>query len=105
MEYYYDKQKKECYALAVTNLSQLANFYTEKIVRLRSQIENKLSTGQSYEQSQNYSQALLEYHSCYPLFRELEKAHAVLIASNTHEVFSELDQEFLLILVNLSFLF
>jgi hypothetical protein len=94
MEYYYDKKKKECYALAVTDLTQLTDFNSKKIVRLRSQIENHLSIGQSYEQSLHYSQALSEYLACYPLFRKLEKAHAVLSVSKTNIVFSELDHEF-----------
>ncbi len=94
MEYYYDKKKKVCYALAVTDLKKLSDINSEKIVRLRSQIENHLSIGQSYEKSLHYSQALSEYLTCYPLFRELENAHAVLSVSKTNSVFSELNHEF-----------
>jgi hypothetical protein len=60
---------------------------------LRSQIQTHLENGKQYDETGQRTKALEEYLACYPLFRQLEEAEAILTSAETEvdKSFSELE--------------
>ncbi|MFQ5653001.1 MAG: DUF4384 domain-containing protein [bacterium] len=83
LETFYDKKKKLCYAFAYVGRERLARFYGDKADGFRKEIRAHLAAGKWYEEGGQRTKALDEYLACYPLFRQLEEAQAVLSSSQS----------------------
>ena len=89
----YDDGEEMSYALAAVPRDRLATLYGEKEAALRKEIRQHLATGKQIEESGSKTKALDEYLACYPLFRELEEAQAILLVARTaaNDTFEELE--------------
>ena len=92
---YFDDDEEMSYALAYVAREKLATIYGEKETKLRKEIRQRLDTGKRYEEQGARPKALDEYLLCYPLFRQLEEAQAILLAAKTStmKAFEELEGE------------
>ncbi|MEX2088194.1 MAG: LPP20 family lipoprotein, partial [Bacteroidota bacterium] len=93
VESFFDDDEEISYALAFVAKGKLANGYGEKETALRKEIRQRLEAGKKFELSGTKGKALEEYLACYPLFRQLEEAQAILLAVRTTDmnVFDELE--------------
>ena len=90
---FYDDDEETAYALATAQRDRLAKVNGEKEIAKRKEIRQHLISGRKLEESGSKTKALDEYLACYPLFRELEEAQAVLLLSRTagSDAFEELE--------------
>lgn len=95
VETYYDDGEDISYAFAYTSREKLSSVYREKATQLRREIRQRLESGKRYEESRQKTKALDEYLACYPLFRQLEEAQAILTAagSSMTDAFQELEND------------
>jgi len=95
LETFYDDDEEMSYALAVASREHLAGLYKEKESKLRRDIHQRLEAGKGYEDQGQKTKALDEYLACYPLFRRLEEAQAILLAATTRRMiaFAEIEKE------------
>ncbi|HCA78698.1 MAG TPA: hypothetical protein DEP53_03085 [Bacteroidetes bacterium] len=83
---FYDDDEEMSYALAYVSRAHLASLYKEKESKLRKSIRQSLDAGKTDEEQGLKTKALDEYLACYPLFRQLEEAQAILLAVRTGTV-------------------
>jgi len=90
---FYDEDGEMAYALATARRDQLAKVYGEKELAIRKEIRQHLVSGRKLEETGSKTKALDEYLACYPLFRELEEAQAILLVARTaaNDTFEELE--------------
>lgn len=91
---YYDDDEDISYALAYASRESLARIYGERVTGLRREIRLRLESGRRYEDRGERTKGLDEFLACFPLFRQLEEAQAILMAagSSESEVFDELEK-------------
>lgn len=94
VETFYDDGDDISYALAYASRRNLSTVYQDRAIKLRSEIRQHVESGGRYEESGAKTKALDEYLACYPLFRQLEDAQAILTAvgSSVNAVFDELEK-------------
>ena len=80
---FYDDDEEMSYALATVRRDRLAALYGERETALKKEIRQHLAAGKQMEGSGSKTKALDEYLACYPLFRELEEAQAILLVART----------------------
>jgi hypothetical protein len=80
VEMYYNDIDKTCHALVFVNREKLERIYRVQASRLREGIRDHLVAGKRNEEANERTKALDEYLACYPLFRRLEEAEAVITA-------------------------
>ncbi|MBF8296551.1 MAG: hypothetical protein HW389_3096, partial [Bacteroidetes bacterium] len=90
---FYDEDDEMAYAIATARRDRLAKVYGEKEIVIRKEIRQHLVSGRKLEESGSKTKALDEYLACYPLFRELEEAQAILLVARTaaRDTFEELE--------------
>jgi hypothetical protein len=77
---YYDDGDDISYAFAYASRRNLSAVYQDRATKLRSEIRQHVESGKRYEENGEKTKALDEYLVCYPLFRQLEEAQAILTA-------------------------
>jgi hypothetical protein len=80
---YYDDDEDMSYALAIVPRERLAKLYADKESALKKEIRRRLDAGKRFEENGAKTKALDEYLACYPLYRELEEAQAILLVART----------------------
>ena len=90
---FYDEDDEMAYALVTARRDRLAKVYGEKETAIRREIRGHLVSGRKLEESGTKTKALDEYLACYPVFRELEEAQAILLLARTatSDAFEELE--------------
>ncbi len=93
LESYFDERESISYALAYASRQALHSVYKDKAERLRNEIQGHYEAGKRYEERGEKTKALDEFLACFPLFRRLEEAQAILtvVSSSRMSVFNELD--------------
>ena len=79
---YYDRKKKEVYAIATANKKELAFYYRNIITSAKANIEQKLSEGKRYVKKGNKEDALRSYYEAMPNLLNIDEARTLLIALN-----------------------
>ncbi len=90
---YEDDDAGLMYALATVGKEHVASTYGKQVDDLRAQIQEHLGNGKKFDQENQRAKALEEYLACYPIFRQLEEAETILLAteSNESKTMKELD--------------
>ena len=93
LESYYDEREGISYALAYASRQALHAVYNEKAEQLRKEINGHFEAGRNYEERGERTKALDEFLACFPLFRQLEEAQAILsvVQASRMEALNELD--------------
>ncbi len=79
---YYDRRKKEVFAIAFVNKKELAFYYRNKIKSGQEDIEQKLNQGKSYAKKGKKELALKSFYEAMPILMTIDKARTLLIAMN-----------------------
>ncbi len=89
---YYDRKKKEIYAISFVNRKELAFYYRNQIKSGREAIEQKLKEGREYVKKDNKENALRSFYETMPLFQKCDEARVLLIALN-RKMFADIDSD------------
>ncbi len=87
---YYDKKKKEIYAIAFVNRKELAFYYSNLIKSGVEDIEQKLSEGRKYAKKGHKENALKSYYEAMPVLSRIDEARVLLVALN-RKMYADLD--------------
>ena len=79
---YYDRKKKEVFAIAIVNKKELAYYYRNIIISGQEDIEQKLTEGKRYVKKGNKENALKSYYEAMPYLLKIDEARTLLIALN-----------------------
>ena len=79
---YYDRKKKEVYAIATVNKKELAHYYRNIIVSGQEDIEQKLLEGKRYAKKGNKENALRSFYEAMPYLLKIDEARTLLVALN-----------------------
>lgn len=79
---FYDRKKKEVYAIAFVNKKELAYYYFNQIESGKGQIEQKLAEGRKYAKKGNKEEALRSFYEAMPFLNKIDEARVLLIALN-----------------------
>ena len=79
---FYDRKKKEVFAIAFVNKKELAYFYFNSISSGIENIEQKLAEGKKYAKKGKKEDALRSFYECMPVFQKMDEARVLLIALN-----------------------
>ena len=79
---FYDRKKKEVFAIAFVNKKELAYFYFNSISSGMENIEQKLAEGKKYAKKGKKEDALRSFYECMPVFQKMDEARVLLIALN-----------------------
>ncbi len=79
-ETYYDKRKKEAFAIAYAHKPTLITSYVNQINKHQEAIDRKVQTAFSFYEKGDNQNALKHYFETLPLFREVEEAYTLIIA-------------------------
>ena len=79
-ETYYDKKKKEAFAIAYAHRPTLIESYVNQIKKNQESIDRKMQTAFSFYEKGDNQNALKHYFETLPLFREVEEAYTLIIA-------------------------
>lgn len=79
---FYDKKKKEVFAIAFVNKKELAYYYHNIIKSGIEDIEQKLSEGRKYAKKADKENALRSFYESMPVFNKIDEARVLLIALN-----------------------
>ncbi len=79
---YYDRKKKEVFAIAFANRKELAFYYYNMIKSGREDVEQKLAEGRAYEKKRDKENALRSYYEAMPIISNIDESRALLIALN-----------------------
>lgn len=77
---YYDRKKKEVYAIAFVNRKELAYYYYNLINTGENDIEQKLKEGRQYIKKGDKENALKSFYETMPVLMKIDEARALLIA-------------------------
>ena len=77
---YYDKRRKEVFAIAFVNKKELAYYYRNIIKSSIEDIEQKLTEGRKYVKKENKENALKSFYEAMPLLNNIDEARVLLIA-------------------------
>lgn len=81
-ETYYDKRKKTAYAFTYVKITDLINYYKQKISTDLQKLKQMYSLAQDAKQAKQTQKALTKFFECIPKFREIEEAQSILAALN-----------------------
>jgi hypothetical protein len=79
---FYDRKKKEVFAIAFVNKKELAYFYYNSISSGIENINQKLVEGKKYSKKGKKEDALRSFYECMPIFQKMDEARVLLIALN-----------------------
>ncbi len=79
---YYDRKKKEVYAIATVNKKELAFYYRNIIKSGQEDIEQKLAEGKRYVKKHDKENALRSFYEAMPNLLKIDEARTLLIALN-----------------------
>ncbi len=79
---FYDRKKKEVYAIAFVNKKELAYYYHNLIQSGIENIEQKLTEGRKYAKKGNKEEALRSFYEAMPYLNKIDEARVLLIALN-----------------------
>ncbi len=79
---YYDKKKKEVFAIAFANRKELAFYYYNLIKSGHEELKQKLTTGKTYAQKGDKENALRSFYETMPVVSQIDEARALLLALN-----------------------
>jgi len=79
---YYDRKKKEVFAIAFVNKKELAFYYRNIIKSGQEDIEQKLIEGKRYIKKGDKKNALKSYYEAMPYLLKIDEARTLLIALN-----------------------
>lgn len=87
---YYDRKKKEVYAIATVNKKELAFYYRNLIKSGKEDIVQKLTEGRKYVKKGNKESALKSFYSAMPVLSNIDEARTLLIALN-RKMYADID--------------
>ncbi len=87
---YYDRKKKEVYAIAFVNKKELTFYYRNLIKSGIEDIDQKLEEGQKYEKKGVKENALKSFYEAMPILSNIDEARALLIALN-RKMYADID--------------
>ncbi|MEN7549252.1 hypothetical protein AAG747_15110 [Rapidithrix thailandica] len=79
-EQYYNKKRKEGYALVYARKADLMKFYREHLDKQLQELQNKVSEGNRFKASGDKRNALTSFFECTPILKEIEEAQSILLA-------------------------
>ncbi len=79
---FYDRKKKEVYAIAFVNKKELSYYYHNLIQSGIENIEQKLTEGRKYAKKGNKEEALRSFYEAMPYLNKIDEARVLLIALN-----------------------
>ncbi|MEM1136170.1 MAG: DUF4384 domain-containing protein [Bacteroidota bacterium] len=79
-ETYYDKKKKEAFAIAYAHKPTLVASYKNQINKNKETIGRKVEAASKFHFKNDHQNALKNYFETLPLFREIEEAYTLIIA-------------------------
>ncbi|MBX2842629.1 MAG: DUF4384 domain-containing protein [Flammeovirgaceae bacterium] len=80
---YYDKKKKEAFAIAYASRSELIDTYKDKIKKGSAVIKRKIEAANTFKTNGDNQNAMKNYFETLPVFREVEEAYTIIVALNT----------------------
>ncbi|WP_020533861.1 DUF4384 domain-containing protein [Flexithrix dorotheae] len=80
---YYDKRKKEAFAIAYASRSELIDTYRDKIKKGSEVIKRKIEAANTFKINGDNQSAMKNYFETLPVFREVEEAYTIIVALNT----------------------
>lgn len=89
---YYDRKKKEVYAISFVNRKELAFYYRNQIKSGKEDIEQKLAQGKTYVKKDDKENALRSFYETMPIFQKCDEARMLLIALN-RKMFADIDSD------------
>jgi len=87
---YYDRKKKEVFAIAFANIKELTFYYRNLISSGKTEIKQKLSEGKKYAEKGNKEDALRSFYEAMPILKNIDEARVLLIALN-RKMYSDID--------------
>lgn len=87
---YYDRKKKEVFAIAFVNKKELAFFYRNIIKSGIEDINQKLSEGRKYVKKDDKENALRSFYETMPVLNSIDEARILLIALN-RKMYADID--------------
>jgi hypothetical protein len=79
---FYDRKKKEVFAIAYVNRKELAFYYRNLIKSGKENIEQKLAEGRQYAKKNDKENALRSFYEAMPSLNNIDEARVLLIALN-----------------------
>ena len=89
---YYDRKKKEVYAIATVNKKELAFYYRNLIKSGKEDINQKLIEGRKYVKKGDKEKALKSFYEAMPVLSKIDEARALLIALN-RKMYADIDMD------------
>lgn len=89
---YYDRKKKEVYAIATVNKKELAFYYRNIIKSGKEDIKQKLIEGRKYVKKGKKENALKSFYEAMPVLSNIDEARALLIALN-RKMYADIDMD------------
>lgn len=89
---YYDRRKKEVFAIATVNKKELAFFYRNRIKSSREDIGQLLVQGREYVKKGKKEMALKSFYQAMPLLQNIDEARTLLIALN-RKMYADIDMD------------
>lgn len=89
---YYDRKKKEVFAIATVNKKELAFYYRNIIKSGREDISQKLIEGRKYVKKGDKENALKSFYEAMPVLSNIDEARALLIALN-RKMYADIDMD------------
>lgn len=87
---YYDRKKKEVYAIAIANKKELTFYYRNLISSGKTEIKQQLAEGKKYAEKDNKEDALRSFYEAMPVLKNIDEARVLLIALN-RKMYSDID--------------
>ncbi len=89
---YYDRKKKEIYAIATVNKKELAFYYRNLIKSGKEDINQNLIEGRKYVKKGDKEKALKSFYEAMPVLSNIDEARALLIALN-RKMYADIDMD------------
>jgi len=87
---YYDRKKKEVFAIAIVNKKELAFYYRNLIKSGKEDLTQKLIEGRKYVKKGDKENALRSFYEAMPVLSNIDEARALLIALN-RKMYADID--------------
>lgn len=79
-ESYYDKKKKEAYAIAYVKKYDVTTSCKNNLASKSALLKQKIDEANQYASTGELEKSLKAFYSCYPLLREMEENYALIVA-------------------------
>jgi len=80
VETYYDKKRKEAFAIAYAEKAKLIESYHNALKKDSESVGRKVEIAKAFEAKSDYQNALKHYFETLPLFRQIEEAFTLMLA-------------------------